>query len=68
MQFPTPEQVEAADHHQLAQWFIHLPFAESESAKKIVDRITRRIHDAGFMLPYSTKNVPEENADEMEKF
>jgi len=56
MQFPTPEQVEAADHHQLGQWYAVLPFAETAGETTIFNRIVRRISDSGFELPKITRN------------
>ena len=51
MQFPTLEKVETAEPIQLADWYAVLPFAETESERKIIDRIVRRIADTGFQLP-----------------
>jgi len=51
MQFPTSEEVDAAETIQLADWYAVLPFAETQDETKIMDRIVRRIAEAGFELP-----------------
>jgi hypothetical protein len=39
--FPTMEQVENADHEQLARWYRFLPCGDTPDQKKICDRIAR---------------------------
>ena len=37
--FPTMEEVEKADHEQLARWYRFLPPGDTAEQKKIMDRL-----------------------------
>jgi hypothetical protein len=45
--FPAMEQVEKADHEQLARWYRFLPSGETKEQLKIMDRITEGFEKAG---------------------
>jgi hypothetical protein len=49
--FPTMEQVEKADHEQLAKWYRFLPSGDTKEHQKIADRIEKRFKQLGGMTP-----------------
>jgi hypothetical protein len=49
--FPTMEEVEKADHEQLAKWYRFLPCGETTEQQKIMDRIEERFKKLGGMTP-----------------
>ena len=45
---PTMEQVEKANHEELARWYRFLPSGDTKEQQKIMDRIAEvRRHDSG---------------------
>ncbi len=57
MQFPTLEQVEAADRYQLCKWHRFLPSGENEKEYKIQDRIFARWKEEGGFTPEISKSM-----------
>jgi len=55
--FPTMEQVEKADHEQLAKWFRFLPSGDTDEQQKIQDRIAERFKAMGGMNPALSKKI-----------
>ena len=55
--FPTMEQVENADHEQLARWYRFLPSGDTSDQKRICDRIAERFKKLGGMTPELEKRV-----------
>lgn len=49
--FPTMEQVEKANHEQLARWYRFLPSGDTKEQQKIIDRIAERFKRLGGMTP-----------------
>ena len=49
--FPTLDQVERANHEQLAKWYRFLPCGETVEHQKIMDRIEERFKKLGGMTP-----------------
>jgi hypothetical protein len=47
--FPTMEQVEKANHEQLARWYRFLPSGDTKEQQKIMDRIAERFKRLGGM-------------------
>ena len=54
--FPTMDEVEKADHEQLARWYRFLSFYTPEQ-KKIVDRMVARFKQMGGMTPALSKKI-----------
>lgn len=57
MQFPTLEQVEAADRFQLCRWHRFLPSATNEQDHQIQNRIYCRWREAGGFTPEISKAI-----------
>jgi hypothetical protein len=55
--FPAMEQVEKADHEQLARWYRFLPAGDTKEQLKILDRITERFKQLGGMTPAIEKKI-----------
>lgn len=55
--FPAMEQVEEADHEQLARWYRFLPSGDTKEQLKIMDRITERFKKLGGMTPAIEKKI-----------
>jgi hypothetical protein len=55
--FPTMEQVNEADHEQLARWFRFLPSGDTREQQKIQDRIAERFKGLGGMNPALSKKI-----------
>jgi hypothetical protein len=49
--FPTMEQVEKANHEQLARWYRFLPSGDTKEQQRIMDRIAERFKTLGGMTP-----------------
>src|SRR5256884_5781424 len=49
--FPTMEQVEKANHEQLARWYRFLPSGDTKEQQKIMDKIAERFKRLGGMTP-----------------
>lgn len=60
--FPSPEQIESADHEQLARWFRFLPEAFTRTQLAIVTRICERLRELGGMTPEMSKRIGWVNA------
>lgn len=55
--FPTMEQVEKADHEQLARWYRFLPAGDSKDQQKVMDKISERFKKLGGMTPTLEKKI-----------
>src|SRR5579884_2295882 len=55
--FPTMEQVERANHEQLARWYRFLPSGDTKEQQKIMDRIAERFKRLGGMTPALEKKI-----------
>ncbi len=55
--FPTMEQVEKANHEQLARWYRFLPSGDTKEQQKIMDRIAERFKRLGGMTPALEKKI-----------
>jgi hypothetical protein len=55
--FPTMEQVEKANHEQLARWYRFLPSGDTKEQQKIMDRIAARFKRLGAMTPALEKKI-----------
>lgn len=55
--FPTIEQVENADHEQLAGWYRFFSCGDTPEQKKICDRIAERLKELGGMTPALEKRI-----------
>jgi hypothetical protein len=55
--FPTMEQVEKANHEQLARWYRFLPSGDTKEHQKIMDRIAERFKKLGGMTPALEKKI-----------
>ncbi len=55
--FPTMEQVEEADHEQLARWYRFLPSGDTREQQKIQDRIGERFKALGGMTTALSKKI-----------
>lgn len=55
--FPTIEQIENADHEQLARWYRFLPCGDTADQKKITDRIAERFKKLGGMTPALDRRI-----------
>lgn len=60
--FPSREQIESADHEQLARWFRFLPEAISSTQLTLINRIVDRLHALGGMKPEISKRIGWVNA------
>jgi hypothetical protein len=60
--FPTMEQVEEANHEQLARWYRFLSSGDTKEQGKIMDRIAERFKRLGGMTPaWRKRSVSEPN-------
>ena len=55
--FPTMEQVEKANHEQLARWYRFLPSGDTPQQQNIQDRIVQRFKKMGGMTPEISKKI-----------
>jgi hypothetical protein len=55
--FPTMDQVEKADHEQLARWYRFLPSGNTTEQEKIMKRIAARFKILGGMTPEVSKKI-----------
>ena len=55
--FPTMEQVEKANHEQLARWYRFLPSGDTKEQQKIMDRIAERFKRLGGMTPALERKI-----------
>ena len=55
--YPAMEQVEQADHEQLARWYRFLPSGDTKEQLKILDRIAERFKKLGGMTPAIEKKI-----------
>jgi hypothetical protein len=55
--FPTMEQVEKADHEQLARWYRFLPSGDSKEQQRVLDQIAGRFKKLGGMTPALEKRI-----------
>ena len=55
--FSTMEQVEKANHEQLARWYRFLPSGDTKEQQKIMDRIAERFKKFGGMTPILEKKI-----------
>jgi hypothetical protein len=55
--FPTMEQVERADHEQLARWYRFLPSGDTREQKSIMDRLAQRFKEEGGMTPALSEKI-----------
>jgi len=55
--FPTMEQVEKADHEQLARWYRFLPSGDTREQKSIMDRLAQRFQEKGGMTPTLSEKI-----------
>jgi len=55
--FPTMEQVEKADHEQLARWYRFLPSGDTREQKSIMDRLAQRFKEKGGMTPTLSEKI-----------
>ena len=53
--FPTLEDVEKANHEQLARWYRFLPSSDTKEQRKIQERISVRFKAFGGMTPAISK-------------
>jgi hypothetical protein len=51
------EQVEKADHEQLARWYRFLPAGDSKDQQKVMDKISERFKKLGGMTPTLEKKI-----------
>lgn len=57
MNYPTLEQVNAADRTEICRWWRFLPIARSEAELDVVDRIAVRFKEYGGFTPEISKEV-----------
>src|SRR5438309_10280600 len=55
--FPTMEQVERADHEQLAKWYRFLPAGDTPEQRKIQRRLAERFQKMGGLTPELSKKI-----------
>jgi hypothetical protein len=55
--FPTMEQVERADHEQLARWYRFLPAGDTEEQRAIMERMEERFEACGGMTKEISKKI-----------
>lgn len=55
--FPTVEQVERANHDQLARWYRFLPSGDTKEQQRIMDRIAERFKRLGGMTRALEKKI-----------
>lgn len=55
--FPTLEDVEKANHEQLARWYRFLPSGDTKEQRKIQERISVRFKALGGMTPAISKKI-----------
>lgn len=53
---PTMEQVEKANHEELARWYRFLPSGDTKEQQKIMDRIAELFKRLGGMTPAPEKD------------
>ena len=51
------EQVEKADHEQLARWYRFLPSGDTREQKSIMDRLAQRFQEKGGMTPTLSEKI-----------
>ena len=54
---PTLEDVEKANHEQLARWYRFLPSGDTKEQQKVLDRIAERFKQLGGMTPVISKKI-----------
>jgi hypothetical protein len=55
--FPTLEQVEKANHEQLARWYRFLPSGETKEHQRVLDRLAQRFKAMGGMTEQISKKI-----------
>ena len=55
--FPTMEQVEKANHEQLARWYRFLPSGDSKEQQRVQDKIAERFKKLGGMTHELSKKI-----------
>jgi hypothetical protein len=55
--FPTMEEVEKANHEQLARWYRFLPSGDSREQQRVLDKIAERFKKLGGMTPTLEKRI-----------
>jgi hypothetical protein len=55
--FPAMEQVDKADHEQLARWYRFLPFRDTLEQRKIQQRLAGRFQRMGGMTPELRRKI-----------
>ena len=55
--FPTLEDVEKANHEQLARWYRFLLSGDTKEQQKVLDRIAERFKQLGGMTPAISKKI-----------
>lgn len=54
---PTIEQVEKANHEQLARWYRFLPSGDTNEEQRVIERIAERFKQLGGMTPVISKKI-----------
>jgi hypothetical protein len=55
--YPTLDQVEAADHEQICRWYRFLPPARTDGDVEIISRIYDLFHEWGGFTPALSKKI-----------